>query len=377
MVVTDGAARLCDVGNTRLSRTLDVVAEREECIRADSDAGLLCNPRLLLLQRQNLRLDLEGLLPYALCQYVLILVGDIDINRIVAIRTADVVDKLQTEDLRMLTQAPVVRLVARQTGAVDAALLTRADADCLSVLDIADRVGLRVLQGNQRDNHIELCLLRQLLVLGDDVLKQIRADLEVVVTLLEGDAEDIAVLDRSRLIVRIDLDHVEGSSALGLEDLERLVGVARRDDAVGYLRLQIGCGCRVADVGQRSPVAVGAQTVSAACADVRAGNRRQVVLLNEVDLLLDIGQRQTDCRTGRRDMLEGRCGRISGCLLHLLDQLPAVERVTEVDIARLAVEYLDRQLALLHKDAGRLLIRIAAVFQFQFFHRDSSPVALT
>ena len=112
-------------------------------------SGLLCNPRLLLLQRQNLRLDLEGLLPYALCQYVLVLVGDIDINRIVAVRTADVVDKLQTEDLRMLAQAPVVRLAARQTGAVDAALLARADADCLTVLDIADRVGLRVLQGDQ------------------------------------------------------------------------------------------------------------------------------------------------------------------------------------------------------------------------------------
>ena len=49
----------------------------------------------------------------------------------------------------MLAQIPDVRLVARQARAVDAALLAGAHADGLSVLDIADGVGLGVFQGDQ------------------------------------------------------------------------------------------------------------------------------------------------------------------------------------------------------------------------------------
>ena len=62
-------------------------------------------------------------------------------------------------------------------------------------------------------------------------------------------------------------------------------------------------------------------------------------------------------------MLERCGGREAGSLFQLLDQLPAVEGVQEIDVARFAVEHLDRQLAsVLHKDAGRLLIRVAAIF---------------
>ena len=140
IVIANRAARLCDVSDTGLLCALDVVAEREECVRTDGDAGLRCNPCFLLLCGQRLRLDLELSLPYALCQNVLILVGDVDVNRVVAVRTADTVDKLETQYLRMMAQEPVVRLVARQAGAVDAALLARTDADGLTVLDVADGV---------------------------------------------------------------------------------------------------------------------------------------------------------------------------------------------------------------------------------------------
>ena len=207
-----------------------------------------------------------------------------------------------------------------------------------------------------------LCALRQILVLGNDVGEQALVDLVVVVTLLEADAENVALLDRLRLIVRVDLDNVVAALALGLEDLEGLSGEVRRDDAVGNLVCKVGSGVCVASVGQSRPVAVGAQTVSAACADVRTCDGRQLLVgVNKVHLLLNIGQRLAESGTGRRNVLEGRsCGQ-AGRLFQRTDELPRVECVTEVDITRLAVEYLDRKLALGHKNAGRLLVRIAAV----------------
>ena len=48
--------------------------------------------------------------------------------------------------------------------------------------------------------------------------------------------------------------------------------------------------------------------------------------------------------------------------LQLLDELPAVECVQEVDVAGTSVQYLDGKLrAVLHVDPGRLLVGVAAV----------------
>ncbi|MPN49437.1 hypothetical protein SDC9_197058 [bioreactor metagenome] len=44
----------------------------------------------------------------------------------------------------MLPQIPVVRLIPRQTGAVDSGLLAGADTDGLSILNIANRIGLGI-----------------------------------------------------------------------------------------------------------------------------------------------------------------------------------------------------------------------------------------
>ena len=207
-----------------------------------------------------------------------------------------------------------------------------------------------------------LCALRQILVLGNDVGEQALVNLVVVVTLLKADAENVALLDRLGLVVRVDLDNVVAALALGLEDFEGLSGEVRRDDAVGNLVCEVGSGVCVTGVGQSRPVAVGAQTVRAACTDVSACNRGQFLVgVNKVHLTLNIGQRLAERRTGRRNVLEGRCCRQTGRLFQRTDELPRVECVTEVDITRLAVEYLNRKLALGHKNAGRLLVGVAAV----------------
>ena len=62
-------------------------------------------------------------------------------------------------------------------------------------------------------------------------------------------------------------------------------------------------------------------------------------------------------------MLERRCCAHTGCLFQLRHQLPAVESIQQVDIARLAVQHSDGQIAaVFHIDAGRLLVRVTAVF---------------
>ncbi len=117
------------------------------------------------------------------------------------------------------------RLVARQARTVDAALLAGAHTDGLAVLHVAHRIGLGILQRDERHDHVDLRRFRNFLVLGHHVFQQRLVDLEVVVALLEGDAEDVLQLEFRGLVSGIDLDDVVLALLLGLEDLERLVGV--------------------------------------------------------------------------------------------------------------------------------------------------------
>ena len=65
-------------------------------------------------------------------------VADVDVDRVVAVCTADLLDPGQVHYFRMLAQVPDIRFVACQTGTVDTTLLAGTDTDGLSVLDVAD-----------------------------------------------------------------------------------------------------------------------------------------------------------------------------------------------------------------------------------------------
>ena len=108
------------------------------------------------LAGQGFRPGGEDLLPRAVGQHVLVFVGDIYIDGVVPIRAADIAPEGQGQHLGMLPQIPDVRLVARQTGAVDPALLPRADADDLAVLGVSDGIGLGILQRDQGNEQIPL-----------------------------------------------------------------------------------------------------------------------------------------------------------------------------------------------------------------------------
>ncbi len=93
IVVADGASCLCDVLHSTLVCALDVVAEGEESVAAESYSSVAGYPFFLLFARQRFRLLLEEELPSAFAEHVIIVVGDVDINSIVAVGAAYSVDK--------------------------------------------------------------------------------------------------------------------------------------------------------------------------------------------------------------------------------------------------------------------------------------------
>ena len=174
------------------------------------------------------------------------------------------------------------------------------------------------------------------------------------------------MLDGGGGIGGVDLHNVVTALALGFQHLERVVVIAGGDDPIRHLMLnQLGCG-KVAGIGEGDPVPERGHPVRPSGTGISAGQRRKLPVAGEVDLAERFIERQSDRRACRADMLEGGGGRQSGGGLQLPDQLPAVEGVEQVDITRAAISDGNRQLALLHKDARRLLVRVAAVFQFQF-----------
>ena len=149
VVVADAAACLGNVLNAALVGALHVVAEGEEGIAAQADTCILCYPGLLLFATEGLWLLGEELLPLAFGKDIHVVIADIDINRVVAVCATDAGDEGQGHHLRVLAEPPDVGLAACQTCAVDAALLTGSDADGLSVLHIANAVGLCVFQAQR------------------------------------------------------------------------------------------------------------------------------------------------------------------------------------------------------------------------------------
>ena len=365
-VITDGAAGLRDIFHAALVRSFDIVGEREERVRAERDVVDGVEIRSLLLIGEGSGLLGKILLPVAVGGNVLLIAVDIAVDDVVAVGTADILAEREVEHLVTLSEEPGIRLGACQTGAVDAALLTRADADRLTVYRVANRIRLGIFKGNQGNDQITHRALGQLLVLGDNILEQCAVDLKVVATLLKGDAVDLLMLDRIGNIIGVDLYDIVVAFSLGFEDLERLGLIAGGDDAVTYLALDHLRGGNVTDVAQRDPVAEGAHTVGTACARVSAGERRIIQTLDIIDkasLFELIGKRYADSRRGGADVLERGDSGQSERLLELLDELPGIERIEKIDIAGSAAQDLDRQLgAVVHKDLRGLLVGIATVF---------------
>ena len=354
--------------------TLDIVAEREKRVRTKRGVGHRVKPLALLFLGEHLGLHLENLLPLALSKHVHIILADIQINRVVAVCAADIVHKLQIHNHRRLTQIPVVRLCSCKTRAVNTRLLSRADTDCLSARRVSNRVGLRVFQRYQSDCKVVESALRDFLILGGTVREKRVVDDKLVSALLKGNSVNLLALDGSGRVVRVNLNDVVSALALGLEDFKSVRVIARSDNAVRYLALNNSRSRSVADVRKRDEITEAGHSVGTARSCIRAGKRRKLAqIVNPVNLRKRFGERSADCSTRGRNVLERSCRGHTCCRFKLLDKLPAVESVHKVDIAGLAVQHFNRQIrAAFHKNSGRLLVGVAAVFEFKFVHKSSS-----
>ncbi len=139
IVVTNGTAGLGNIPDTGFFCPLHIVAEGEEGVTAEGNSVKTCNPFSLFVFCKNGRFFGKKRLPGPICRDVLIFVCQVNIDRRIPCRAADV-PEFQVKNLRMASQPPPVRFAARKPCAVDAALLACTDADGLAVLNITDRI---------------------------------------------------------------------------------------------------------------------------------------------------------------------------------------------------------------------------------------------
>ena len=155
-LVADRAAGLGDIVDAAAMSPFDVVAKGEEGVAAKGYAVKLSNPGLLFFPRKGLRFFRKEILPDAVGQYVFIIIGNVDVDGVVPVRTTDVVAEGQAQDFRVLTEPPYIGLIASQARAVDAGLLTGTDTDGHAVFYVADGIGLGVFQGDEGDDQVAL-----------------------------------------------------------------------------------------------------------------------------------------------------------------------------------------------------------------------------
>ena len=275
-----------------------------------------------------------------------------------------------------MAQLPVVDFLACQAGAVDAALLACAHTDGLAVLHIADGVGLGVFQHDQAHDQIALLGIGHRLVLGYKVLQHgIHADLQILAALLKGDTEYGAALQRSGDIIRINGNDVVVAFLFGFQHFQGVGVIAGGNDAVRNFVLDQLCGGKVAHIRQGDPVTKAGHAVRTAGAGISAGQGRKLSLCtNMIHLSQRFVQWQANGGTGGGNMLKAGSSRLAQGFFQVAHQLVAVERIQKVDVARLAIQNGNGKIrTVCHKNAGRLLVGVGAVFQLEFVHKFSPP----
>ena len=251
IVVANAAAGLCNVFHATLVGTLDVVAEGEEGIGTETYLRVLGNPRFLFLAGEGFGLCLEELLPGAVAENIIVVVGDIYIDGVVTVGTADIVDKGEVHHFRMLAEPPDVGFVTGQAGAVDTALLSGTDTDGLSVLHVADGVGLRIFQGDEGNHQVALGLGGEFLVGCGDILEESGiVETDFITALFEGDAITLFDFHGCGHVRGVHLNDVVSTLTLFSQDLQSLFGVVRGNDAVAHLPFNQGGRSGITSIGE-------------------------------------------------------------------------------------------------------------------------------
>ena len=176
---------------------------------------------------------------------------------------------------------------------MNTALLSGADTDGLSILDVAHRVGLRVLQRDERDFQVAACLFGELLVVCRNIVKEvISVEVNFVTSLFKGHAEHLLAFRGSGAVLRVHLQDDVSAFSFGTENFQCFRRVARSDDTVAHFAFdEQGC-CFVANVGERDKIAVGRHTVRTTRTGIGRGYGRKgdLHIIHEIDFAQRIAQ---------------------------------------------------------------------------------------
>ena len=93
IAVPHRAAGLGNVLHAALCRTLNVILKGEERVRAQAHAGEFFVPSCLFLRSKGRRLLRKVPLPYAVCQQLIALRADIQVNGVCLLYTSDAADE--------------------------------------------------------------------------------------------------------------------------------------------------------------------------------------------------------------------------------------------------------------------------------------------
>mmetsp|Transcript_10755 Transcript_10755/g.29150 ORF Transcript_10755/g.29150 Transcript_10755/m.29150 type:complete len:323 (-) Transcript_10755:1006-1974(-) len=255
-LVLHGAAGVHEVLDTKAGCHINVVAEREECIRGDADVLEVGLQELLLLRIcEGLNEGGEVALPFLELRSREVALDVLD-ARVDAVLALDALLEGEAEHLGVLAQCPRVCLAAGELDTIDTALLACPHTDHLAALGVADGVGLRVLDADLSEHEVARRAGGELLVLGHDLGEGGGSiELGVVATLLEARTPHLAALQKGGLEVGLGLEDDEGALLLALEDLEGRWLVVWRDDAVGDLGLEELRGLHVHRVREGGEIA--------------------------------------------------------------------------------------------------------------------------
>ena len=153
------------------------------------------------------------------------------------------------------------------------------------------------------------------------------------------------MLNRCRTVIRIDLNDIVVSFLFLLQDLQCFLSVARSDHTIRYLTFNQHRSIAVANIRECNKITERRHTVCTSCSRVGTCQRRKFTLIvHPVDLRKCLIKWKSNCRSCRGNMFERSRRRKTCRLFQLLYQLPAIESIQKVDIARTAAQYLNRQI---------------------------------
>src|SRR5258708_7102354 len=181
---------------------------------------------------------------------------------------------------------------------------------------------------------------------------------ERIALLLERHPKNLSRFHFCWYIRWIDLENHVCSLLFLAQEFECFWFVARSNDAIRDFTGEEPSGRNVYRVAERRPVAKRTQAVSSSGTGIGRGERRKLHILYGIGFSQFLSQWKTDGRACWTDMLEGGCGWQVKLLPQLLHQLPGVEGIEQINIARRAAHARKRELSAPPPDFRGHLVRI-------------------